>query len=97
MDVNLPLAPLTARLFRCCISVQEVGSPTPHKMPVLITIASIRNLPKHPQQIRLMQSRPQAFVRMCRQAALTALRLICTNTMAGCDGIRKSNKQRLEK
>ena len=44
-----------------------------------------RNLPEHPKQISRLQSRPLAFVRMCLKAALTAKRLICKKTLAGCD------------
>ena len=44
-----------------------------------------RNLPEHPKQISRLQSRPSAFVRMCLKAALTAKRLICKKTLAGCD------------
>ena len=40
-----------------------------------------------PTQIGRMQSRPLAFGRMWRKAALTAKRLICKNTLAGCDGL----------
>ena len=75
------------RLGKCCSAakkfLQAAGSPHIHIIsPVIDTD---RNLPEHPKQIRLMQSRPQAFVRMCLKAALTAKRLICKKILAGCD------------
>ena len=49
------------------------------------------NMPEHPKQISRVQSRPLAFARMCLKAALTAIRLICTKTMAGCDMLIPQN------
>ena len=63
--------------------LQAAGSPHIHIISPVIDTG--RNLPEHPKQIKLMQSRPQAFVRMCLKAALTAKRLICKKTLAGCD------------
>ena len=48
-----------------------------------ILVATCLNTQK---QISRLQSRPLAFVRMCLKAALTAKRLICKKTLAGCDG-----------
>ena len=48
--------------------VAKCRFPTLHlKMPVFKAIAAIRNPPKHPKQISRLQSRPLAFVRMCRR------------------------------